>query len=317
MWPAHFAIGDFRRTTDRMKIEFQPGSSQRRWNRNGMVAFRRASRQAKDCWIGNLTCVIPMLCPHLTIRTLLAATAVMGFAGCSATRSSQTMPVVAFHSTRNEPRAERAHDWNEWADAHLQDGDIVFMRGECYLLLGTFNFSDVSTDIADSRFSHIGLVAIENGQAYVYDLRTEGCLRTRFGELVTHPQLHQLAIKRHREASPAARSQAAAFCRTVFEKQEKYDSQLKLNNDRLYCSELIEQAYRSAGYQLSEPIAIQDLPGYHKHLKSIQFVRAVTSIEPDQPVLLPGNDQFGIWANPALELILDLPDTTVRPNNDK
>ncbi len=249
----------------------------------------------------------------ISLVTAILATVIS--TGCSMTRPVSVTPMAALLPTGNNARAETTHQWNEWADAHLRDGDIVFMRGDCYLLMHTVNFSELSTDLTASRFSHIGLVAIENGQAHVYDLRNEGCLRTRFGNLLAHRQLHQVAVKRYRDASPEALARTAVFCRTVFEKRAKYDDQLKLDNDRLYCTELVEEAYRSAGYRLSEPVAIQDLPNYGRHLKAIQFVRAMTSIEPDQPVLLPGNEQFGVWSNSELELILDLPDTKVRPTS--
>lgn len=214
---------------------------------------------------------------------------------------------------QQNPHSQHIRAWNDWADTCLQNGDIVFMRGDCYMLLGTVNFSELSTDLTDSRFSHIGMVAIEDGQAYVYDIRNKGCLRTRFGELLAHRQLHQVAVKRHREASAESLALAAAYCRNVYQRREKYDGQLKLDNDRLYCTELVENAYQNAGFRLSEPVAIQDLPNYDRHLRTIQFVRAVTSIEPDQVVLLPGNDQFGVWASPQLDLILDLADTKVLP----
>lgn len=210
-------------------------------------------------------------------------------------------------------RTRHIDAWNDWADAQLQNGDIVFMRGDCYLLMGTVNFSQLCADITDSRFSHIGLVAIENGQAHVYDLRSKGCLRTRFGELVSDRQLHQMAIKRHRSATAEERQQMAEFCRTVYRRHEPYDHDLKPDDSRLYCTELVEYAYRSVGYSLSESVAIQDLPHYAGHTKTMQFARTVTAIEPDQPVLIPGNEQIGVWANPDLELVLDLPDVKVLP----
>lgn len=181
------------------------------------------------------------------------------------------------------------------------------------MLLGAVNFSDLSSDLADSRFSHIGLVAIEDGQAYVYDVRSQGCLRTRFGTLLTDRLLHQVAIKRYRELSADNQQAITDFCRQVYRRKERYDDQLKLDNGRLYCTELVESAYRTAGFTLSEPVAIHDLPNYERHLKSIQLVRAMTRIEPDQLVLVPGNDQIGVWSNSMLDLVLDLPDTKVRP----
>lgn len=245
------------------------------------------------------------------MRTCMAVALLLATgSGCAAARSGSIMPTVL---RSQDSRTQHVQEWNDWADGHLQNGDIVFMRGDCYMLLGTVNFSELSTDLTDSRFSHIGLIAVEDGQAYVYDIRNTGTLRTRFGDLLAHRQLHQIAIKRHRDASPEALERAADYCRSVFQNHEKYDDQLKLDNKRLYCTELVENAYQKAGIRLSQPVAIKDLPNYDQHLKAIQLVRAVTTIEPEQAVLLPGNEQFGVWANPQLDLILDLADTKVRP----
>jgi hypothetical protein len=250
---------------------------------------------------------------HPAAIVITALLIVCSVSGCAAQHGGGNASTRTLFSRQANPQAALTQCWNEWGDTHLQNGDIVFMRGDCYMVLGTVNFSDVSTDLTASRFSHIGLVAIEDGQAYVYDIRNEGTLRTRFGELVAHRHLHQLAVKRHQDASPEELAQVAQSCRDVFQRREKYDSDLLLNNDRLYCTELVEQAYQTVGYTLSEPIAIQDLPNYDRHQSTIRFVQAVTRIEPEQQVLVPGNDQFGIWSNPALKLILDLPNTRQTP----
>jgi hypothetical protein len=232
--------------------------------------------------------------------------------GCAGTRSaSKTM--TSLLPARSDTRAQHLREWNDWADTHLQNGDIVFMRGDCLMLLGTVNFSELSTDLTASRFSHIGIVSTEEGQTYVYDIRSKGCIRTRFGELLADRDLHQFAIKRHRDLTPEALAEVAAFGQGVYRRREKYDDQLKLDNDRLYCSELVEKSYQQVGVKLSDSIAIQDLPNYDRHLQAIKFVRAITSIEPDQEVLVPGNEQIGIWANPALDLVLDCPDTKALP----
>lgn len=234
--------------------------------------------------------------------------------GCAASRSTQGT-ISSLLPLRRDARAEHLHAWNSWADTHLQNGDIVFMRGDCLMWLGTVNFSDLCADLTDSRFSHSGLVAIEDGEAYVYDIRSKGCIRTRFGELLAERDLHQVAIKRHRDASPASRSEVAAYCQGVYRRREKYDDRFQLDNDRLYCSELVENSFQQVGLKLSDPIAIQDLPNYQRHIQTVQFVRAITSIEPDQKILVPGNDQIGIWANPALDLILDCSNTKTLPEN--
>lgn len=252
---------------------------------------------------------------QIILSCLFVAAIASTGSGCARTKPS-TSPLATLLPARNDQRTVHIREWNDWADSHLQNGDIIFMRGDCYVLMGTVNFSDLSTDMTDSRFSHIGLVAMDDGKAYVYDIRSEGSLRTRFGDLLAHDRLHQVAIKRHREASIESLAQVADYCRGVFGRREKYDDQLKLDNDRLYCTELVGNAYQQIGLPLSEPIAIRDLPNYDRHLKAISFVKTVTKIEPEQAVLVPGNDQFGIWANPSLDLILDLPDTKALPSRE-
>jgi Permuted papain-like amidase enzyme, YaeF/YiiX, C92 family len=252
-------------------------------------------------------------------RPLLVLVIALGSApGCIAGRSGLPGQAVGFVQSQSRGSAIlRVAEWNQWADEHLQDGDIVFMRGDGYILMGTVNFSKVSTDVTDSRFSHVGMIAVDDGHAYVYDIRNDGTHRTRFGELLADRHLHQVAIKRLRDIAPDAQSGIAEFCRNAKARNEKFDLDLKLDNGRLYCSEMVEVAYRSVDHPLSEPIPIKELPNYDKHPHAIRFVSAMTRIEPDQPVLLPGNDRFGIWSNPELDLVLDLSDVKTFPPDTK
>src|SRR4051794_29708793 len=53
--------------------------------------------------------------------------------------------------------------WHEWGRAVLRDGDIVFRMGDARTLYSVFPFSRFLAAASGSRFSHTGIVAIEDG----------------------------------------------------------------------------------------------------------------------------------------------------------
>ena len=214
------------------------------------------------------------------------------------------------------PQRNRAKRWEQWASSHLQDGDLLFVQGESRILLGLVDFSKLCTELADSQFSHIALVAREQGQWVVYDTVLTGPRRTPFGQFMADRRVWKVAVKRLRPEYRARVPQAIAYCRQVVETGIAFDDDFRLNNDRLYCSELIEVAFRHGGIALSEPIAINRLPGFDRVAKTtLRVVEAATSIEPEQKVIVPGNDRFGIWACPYLELVLPITDASSPPES--
>ncbi len=87
-----------------------------------------------------------------------------------------------------------------------------------------------------------------------------------------------------------------------------FDRRLGLGDEQLYCIELTERAYQSAGLPLSEPIRIDQLPRYHEFPNVVRLLKLCTSLEPDQRAYIIGNEDVGIWSSPALELIYEAPD---------
>lgn len=256
---------------------------------------------------------------RLLTRVLALTLAVT--AGCTTTgersASRRAEPHGAFSllgiAAKESRPSPRAIAWNEWGDEHLRDGDILFVMGEGYILMGAVNFSKLSTDLTNGRFSHLGIVAIEEGRAVVYHMHHTGITRVPFGEMIAARRVHAAAVQRPESVAPQTRLAAVEYCRRVKQDQQPFDKNFRLDNDSLYCSEFVELAYRSAGFPLSEPVRLKDLPNYARYARQIQLAGAITSVEPEQLVYLPGNDDIGIWANPALELILDLPDSRVDP----
>ena len=139
---------------------------------------------------------------------------------------------------------------------------------------------------------------MEDEQVVVYDTVSAGPRRVPFGEFATDRRLSRIAIKRPLPELGSAIPDAVAFARRIHANGEPFDSGYRLDTNRYYCSELVETAFRRAGQPLSEPIAIERLPNFADYSGStIRLVEALTPIQRQQLVYMPGNDEYGIWSS--------------------
>lgn len=199
----------------------------------------------------------------------------------------------------------RVSAWQRWAESHLESGDLLFVRGQHRILLGLVDFSNLASDLTDSPFSHIALVSREEDGLWVYDIVAEGPRRTAFADFVADRRLTLIAARRLRQQHRWSALPAIEFCHDVWQQQTPFDDSFRLENGRWYCSELIEMAFRHAGLPLSQPVPIQQLPGYDRVSPALrQVLLTARSIDPSEPVFFPGNDSAGIWSSAALEPLL-------------
>jgi hypothetical protein len=237
--------------------------------------------------------------------------------GCHFAPIRRTQAAWDAHLLWGSSSAQREAAWDRWGAEHLESGDIVFVLGESRILLGLVNFSKLSTQIADSPFSHVGLVSREQDQVVVYDIVSEGARRLPLSKFMSDGRIWSVAIKRLRPEFQGYIPAAIEYCRQVIAKKEKFDTDFRLDNDRVYCSEMLELAFRQAGLPLSEPVPMDQLPHFDLLREPTkQLVRAATHIEFDHPVYLPGNDRYGIWSCPYLELVLPPQDAAWPPGAD-
>jgi len=178
--------------------------------------------------------------------------------------------------------------------------------GESRIVMGLIDFSAFSSDIAASRFSHVGVIAMEDGKAYVYDTVSGGPRRKELGWYLGRGKVQRVAIKRPRPEFAQHGAEAVNFCRWVFDERIPFDERFRLDDDRYYCAELVDMAYRRNGLPLCQPIAIDELPKFDEFSpQTVWMVKTFTSITPDQKVILPGNESQGIWSSPALQLLIE------------
>jgi hypothetical protein len=216
--------------------------------------------------------------------------------GPAATRARETgrIPPIPMSATMRQ--------WDAWGKKALRDGDIVFRRADARVLLGRFPFSRFIANVTNSRFSHTGIVAIEQGQPVVYDTTKAGVRRQPFCVWMLD-NVGAFGVKRVRPGLQGRALKAVECCRDLYQRQVPFDYDLKPDDDALYCVEMTEKAYRAAGLKLSDPVRLSDMERAAEYPVCIFAFMHLSSLRLDQEVFFPGNERHGIWSCPNLQTV--------------
>src|SRR4051812_36071523 len=168
----------------------------------------------------------------------------------------------------------RMVEWAAWGKAVLRDGDILFRRGDARLVFGRFPFSKFLAAASNSRFSHTGIVAIEDGEPVVYDTTKAGVRRQPFCVWILD-NAGPFGVRRVRPEDRPHAAKAVRYCRNLFALQPPFDYDLGIDDAAFYCVEMTEKAYRSGGMRLSEPVRLGDMESIARYpicvLASLEF----------------------------------------------
>jgi hypothetical protein len=216
-----------------------------------------------------------------------------GPAGYEARACGELPPLI------ETPRMRR---WDSWGRQVLRDGDVLFRLGDARIFFGYFPFSRFIARTSGSLFSHTGIVAVEDGEPFVYDTTKAGVRRMPFKVWILD-NVGPMGVKRLRPEQRGAIPKVLEFCRRVFDDQVPFDYNLGLDDSAFYCVEMTEKAFRAAGLPLSEPIRLGDMENALEHpiaIIALQNVSAWILDEPlslEQRVFFPGNERHGIWSS--------------------
>ena len=202
--------------------------------------------------------------------------------------------------------------WDRWGRSVLRDGDILFRRGDAHVLFGYFPFSKFIANASGSKYSHTGIVAIEGGAPFVYDSTKAGVRRQPFHVWVLD-NVGPFGVKRLKADRRPAVPEILRFCRETFEHQVPFDYKLGLGDDSLYCVEMTEKAFRSAGLKLSEPVRIRDMERRKEFPICFFVFQQLSTLTLDQQIFFPGNERHGIWSSPLLEQVYPAPKPSPSP----
>ncbi len=220
----------------------------------------------------------------------------------------------ARHEGRMPPIVITPHmaRWDRWGRQVLRDGDIVFRRGDARLAHGFFPMSRFLANCSNSPFSHTGIVSIERDGPVVYDTTRTGVARQPFCVWALD-NVGWIGVKRLRPEHKGAIKKVIAYCHKVFDEQVQFDYELSEDDTALYCIEMTEKAFRSAGIKLSDPIRLGDMERASEFpicMFGIQFASRYQLKHPltfDSLVYFPGNERHGIWS--AKQLMTVVPPT--------
>ncbi len=146
----------------------------------------------------------------------------------------------------------------------------------------------------------MGVVAVERGEPVVYDCAAAGVQRKPFALWIAD-NIGAFGLKRLKPEQRRHIPGALAYCRRAFEAEVPFDRGFRPDDERLYCTELVEKAFRSAGLPLSEPVRIGDWKNLGQFPLTTASILAASAclldapITLDQTVYLPGDDRQGLW----------------------
>ncbi len=197
-------------------------------------------------------------------------------------------------------------EWDAWGREHLQDGDILFRYGKVYSPYEFITSRMISVASA-SPFSHNAIVHFQDGKPRVYDAEDEGIRDIPFDVWMLDSVRGTLAVKRLQPEYRCHIPGALAFCESAYLRNVPFDHNLHPEDDSLYCSEMLEKAFRSTGLTINDPVPLHCFPRYRRYRWLAPIVTRVTAIRTEDPVFAVGNADFGMYGSERLDTVYEGP----------
>jgi hypothetical protein len=157
-------------------------------------------------------------------------------------------------------------------------------------------------NLSGSVFSHTGVVAIENGELFVYDTTSLSVRRQPFCVWMID-NIGPLGVKRLRPEYASYAAKAVAYCRARWREQPPFDYDLGMDDATLYCVEMTEKAFRNNGLPLAPAVRLGDLENIDKFPICVLCFLRFTDLTLDTQAYFPGNERHGIWSSPHLTTV--------------
>ncbi len=204
--------------------------------------------------------------------------------------------------------------WKSWGKKQLQTGDLVFTRSDYRVFLGLINFTEVTCGVTNSPMSHVGIVAVEDNIPYVYDISDPGVRKTEFSRYVTRPGYLSVTVRRPDESIYSALPKVIERTRWHLQSGTKFDTKFRLDNESLYCTEFVIDAFEAGGIRLCEPIPLGEFPGLSTLSPWLRkFAESRTGLMETDLLYSLGNSEEGLLASPLLSEVLPITAISTAP----
>lgn len=166
--------------------------------------------------------------------------------------------------------------------ATFKDGDIIFQTSQS-------EQCEAVRIATNSKFSHCGIIYIENGKIYVYEA-VQPVKMTLLSDWITHGEDSKYVVKRLQNAEKVLSKEILSKMKSYgssFNKKD-YDLYFEWSNEKIYCSELVWKIYKEgAGIELCNLQKLKEFNLSHPKVKAILNQRYGNAIPYEESVVAP------------------------------
>jgi len=175
-------------------------------------------------------------------------------------------------------------------DVTFRDGDIIFQQisGE---------LPEIISDVTESPINHCGLIFVREDGVYVLEA-SDKVKFTPLKEWVSNGVDKKIALLRHKKANGDLIDQILIQAKVFI--GNPYDYQFSMDDEKIYCSELVYKAYRDGGAGslcLLRKLGDLNYKGHEEYIKELMKGKIPLDLEIVTPV--------DIYSSEKLEVIYD------------
>lgn len=165
---------------------------------------------------------------------------------------------------------------------NFKNGDIIFQTSQS-------EQCEAVRIATNSKFSHCGIIFIENGKTYVYEA-VQPVKMTLLSDWIQHGEGNKYAVKRLQNADKVLNNDVIqkmkSYGKTMNNKD--YDIYFEWSNDKIYCSELVWKIYKEgANIELCNLQKLKEFNLEHPLVKTILKERYGNTVPLDEEVVAP------------------------------
>ncbi len=164
----------------------------------------------------------------------------------------------------------------------LKSGDIIFQTSKSQQ-------SKAIQLATHSKYSHVGIVYVENDKILVYEA-VQPVKLTPLHEWIDRGEKKHFVVKRLKESEKYLTSSNLMKMKSIGEKfiGKNYDIYFEWSNDRIYCSELVWKIYKEAvGIEIGKLQTLKEFDLENEIVKEIMTKRYGETIPMDEKVISP------------------------------
>jgi hypothetical protein len=166
----------------------------------------------------------------------------------------------------------------------IQEGDMIFQTSQS-------KQCEAVKIATNSKFSHCGIVFIENGKKYVFEA-VQPVKYTPLEEWITHGIENHFVVTRLKNASPLLNPETLQKMKNYAKRlnNKDYDLYFEWSDDKTYCSELVWKIYKNGGgIELCPLQKLKDFNLKDPRVQAILAERYGNKIPLEENVVAPSN----------------------------